>query len=79
MVGQPLADQARGDVDAAAGGETCDDFCRPCRIVERDARCGKAGIAMSAPASLRKFRRKRSFMLSAPLLAASLSQLPRPE
>jgi hypothetical protein len=38
MVGQPLADQARGDVDAAAGGETGDDLRRPRRKIERGRR-----------------------------------------
>ena len=44
-VGQPLADQARGDVDAAAGGKTGDDAHRPRRIILRfcEPREGRSG------------------------------------
>src|SRR6476646_6261981 len=38
MVGQPLPDQPRGDVDAAARGKTRDDLHRPRRIIQRGCR-----------------------------------------
>jgi hypothetical protein len=38
VVGQPLPDQPRGDVDAAAGGKADDDPHRPRRIVFRESR-----------------------------------------
>ena len=43
MIGQPLADQARGDVDAAAGGKTGNNARRPRRIVEREGKPRQGG------------------------------------
>jgi hypothetical protein len=50
-----LADQARRDVDAAAGGKTGDDAHRPRRIVVRRCEWRKGGCGDNAGSESKEF------------------------
>jgi hypothetical protein len=78
MVGQPLADQARGDVDATPGGETGDDFRRPCRIIERGRRLRQDGGGDECAGEFEEIPAKKKFHVERPPVGSKLSQLPRP-
>ena len=65
------ADQARGDVDAAAGGEAGDDFRRPRRIIECGRRSRQGGHSHECAGKFEEIPAKQKFHVERPLLAAS--------
>jgi len=78
MVGQPLADQARGDVDAATGGEAGDDFRRPRRLIECGRQSRQGGGRDERAGEFEEIPAKKKFHVERPPVGRSLSQLPRP-
>src|SRR5207253_3429560 len=68
MVGPPLSDQARGDVDAATGREAGDDFRRPRRIIERGRQSRQGGCRDERASEFEEIPAKKKFHVERPLL-----------